>query len=84
MEHVKSGAGLLGRGHGPLRPEVSGQLKRPTLTEGGGGGGGGGGGVSVLDLPHVQQVPLVLHSEGIICLLPPGFSCLFAQSSENR
>ena len=82
MDHVKSGAGLLGRGHGPLRPEVSGQLKRPTLTVGGGGGGGGGG-VSVLDLPHVQQVPLVLHSEGIICLLPPGFSCLFAQS-ENR
>ena len=83
MEHVKSGDGLLGRGHGPLRPEVSGQLKRPTLTVGGGGGGGGGGSVSVLDLPHVQQVPLVLHSEGIICLLLPGFSCLFAQS-ENR
>ena len=52
-----------------------------TLTVG--GGGGGGGSVSVLDLPHVQQVPLVLHSNGIICLLPPGFSCLFAQS-ENR
>ena len=82
MEHVKSGSGLLGRGHGPLRPEVSGQLKRPTLTVGGGGGGGGGS-VSVLDLPHVQQVPLVLHSKGIICLLQPSLVCLLKARTDG-